>query len=43
MRRMIGPLLFGLIGAAILVGLGVWQIQRMYQKRAQIEAMISGI
>jgi surfeit locus 1 family protein len=41
--RYLGPLLFGLVGAAILLGLGVWQIQRMYEKRAQIDAMITGI
>lgn len=31
-RRMILPLLFGLIGAAILIGLGVWQMQRLAWK-----------
>jgi surfeit locus 1 family protein len=31
---MIVPLLFGLIGAAILVGLGVWQLQRLAWKQA---------
>jgi len=31
-RRMILPLLFGLIGAAILISLGVWQLQRMQWK-----------
>lgn len=43
-RRMIVPLLFGLIGAAILVGLGVWQLQRLAWKEdvlAQIEAQIT--
>ena len=43
MRRMVAPLLFGLIGAAILVGLGVWQVQRMAWKEAmlaQISAML---
>ncbi len=42
-RRMILPLLFGLCGAAILVGLGVWQLQRLQWKSdvlAQIEARI---
>ncbi len=43
MRRLVAPVLFGLIGAAILIGLGVWQVARMYEKRAQIEAMVSGI
>ncbi len=43
-RRMILPLLFGLVGAAILLGLGVWQMQRLAWKEgilAQIEAKIS--
>jgi surfeit locus 1 family protein len=33
---MILPLLFGLIGAAILIGLGVWQLQRLAWKEAII-------
>ncbi len=33
-RRMIGPLLFGVIGVAILIGLGVWQLQRLQWKTA---------
>jgi surfeit locus 1 family protein len=44
MRRIVVPLLFGLIGAAILVSLGVWQLQRMELKEAKlaaIEAMLS--
>ena len=32
MRRMILPLAFGLLGAAVLVGLGVWQLQRLAWK-----------
>ena len=42
-RRLIFPLLMGLVGVAILIGLGVWQVQRMYWKAgvlAQIAAMI---
>lgn len=42
-RRMILPLLFGLIGAAILIGLGTWQMQRLQWKQAvlaEIEARI---
>jgi len=39
MRRMIAPLLFGLIGAAILIGLGVWQLQRLAWK----ESILAGI
>jgi len=43
-RRMILPLVFGLAGAAILVGLGIWQLQRLEWKRgvlAGMEARIS--
>ncbi|WP_425037830.1 SURF1 family protein [Primorskyibacter sp. S187A] len=45
MSRILYPLLFGLIGAGILVSLGVWQIQRLAWKEevlARIEARISG-
>ena len=38
-KRMIAPLLFGLCGAAILIALGVWQIQRMGWKEAQLAAI----
>lgn len=44
LRRMIAPLLIGLIGASILVGLGVWQVQRLAWKTAllaDIEARIA--
>jgi surfeit locus 1 family protein len=44
MRRMIAPLLFGLIGAAILVGLGQWQMQRKSWKQgvlAEISARLN--
>lgn len=34
LRRMIVPLLFGLGGFAILIGLGVWQMQRLAWKEA---------
>jgi surfeit locus 1 family protein len=43
-RPMILPLLFGLIGAAVLVGLGVWQLQRLDWKEkilAEIAARIA--
>lgn len=43
-RRMVLPLLFGLCGAAVLVGLGLWQVQRLNWKSgvlAQIDARIS--
>lgn len=35
-RRMILPLLFGLVGAAILIGLGVWQLQRLAWKEGEL-------
>lgn len=37
-RKMILPLLFGLIGAAILVALGTWQVQRLAWKQGVIAA-----
>lgn len=43
-RQMILPLLFGLVGAAILISLGVWQLRRMEWKEAilaEIEARIA--
>ena len=43
MRRMVVPFLFGLIGAAVLLSLGVWQVQRMAWKAAvvaEISAMM---
>ena len=42
-KRMIFPLLLGLVGAAILMGLGMWQLQRLAWKEgvlAEIEARI---
>lgn len=35
-RRMITPLLFGLIGAAILIYLGAWQMSRLHWKEGEI-------
>ncbi|MGC9370272.1 MAG: SURF1 family protein [Paracoccaceae bacterium] len=43
-KRMIVPLLFGLVGAAILVSLGSWQLRRLEWKEgvlAEIEARIN--
>jgi len=43
MRRMIVPALFGLCGIAVLMALGVWQLQRMSWKEAvlaEIDARI---
>lgn len=43
MRRYIVPLLFGLIGCAILIGLGVWQLQRMDWKEAMLARIQASI
>ncbi|SEM74362.1 surfeit locus 1 family protein [Pseudorhodobacter antarcticus] len=46
MRRVILPLMFGLAGVAILVSLGLWQVQRLAWKEqvlAQIDARIAAI
>ena len=43
MRRYIGPLLIGIIGCAILIWLGIWQLQRLEWKEgllAQIQSRI---
>ena len=45
MRRMIGPALFGIVGTAILLSLGIWQMQRLEWKQAilaEIDARIAG-
>jgi len=45
-RKMIGPILFGLVGCAILLALGVWQVQRLDWKQgllAEIEARIAAL
>ncbi len=45
MKRLFAPLLIGLIGAAILVALGTWQIQRLSWKShilAEIDQKIAG-
>ncbi|SDY76564.1 SURF1 family protein [Citreimonas salinaria] len=44
MTRYVAPLLIGLVGAAILVALGLWQVQRLAWKEgiiADIESMIA--
>lgn len=44
MRRLIFPLVFGLAGAAILIWLGTWQVQRLSWKKnvlSDIEARIA--
>ncbi|WP_102222755.1 SURF1 family protein [Acidimangrovimonas sediminis] len=43
-RRFVSALVFGLAGAALLVGLGVWQVRRLHWKEgliARIEAKIA--
>lgn len=43
LRRMIFPLILGLAGCAVLIGLGVWQLHRLEWKEAllaRIDAMI---
>ncbi len=41
--RLIIALIFGIGGVAVLCGLGTWQVQRMYEKRAQLDDMTAGI
>ncbi len=37
MMRLLVPLLFGLVGAGILISLGVWQVQRLAWKEGVLE------
>ena len=41
--RLTFALLLGLAGVTFLCGLGIWQIQRMYEKRGQLDEMTAGI
>ncbi len=46
LRRLIFPLLLGVVGLTVLCALGVWQMQRMAWKNgylAEIEARIAGV
>jgi surfeit locus 1 family protein len=43
MRRLIFPLLLGLVGAAVLISLGVWQLQRLEWKTAKLAEIDSKI
>ncbi len=43
MRRLIFPIVLGLAGIAVLCSLGIWQVSRKYEKRAQLDAMTAGI
>ncbi|MEZ5796615.1 MAG: SURF1 family protein [Paracoccaceae bacterium] len=45
LRRMFFPILMGIVGCAVLLSLGLWQVQRMHWKAgvlARIDAMIVG-
>ena len=42
--RVVAPLIFGLVGTAVLIGLGVWQLQRLEWKEgviARLEARLA--
>lgn len=41
--RLMSALLLGLAGVVFLCSLGIWQVQRMYEKRAQLDEMTAGI
>lgn len=43
MRRLVIPLLLGVIGFAILAGLGVWQLQRLQWKQGVLAEIEHGI
>lgn len=43
MRRLIFPVLLGVVGVAILCSLGIWQIQRMHWKNALLTDIASRI
>src|SRR5215472_12191916 len=42
-RPLLGPSLWFLPGFALLVGLGVWQIQRLHEKEALIASVEAGL
>ncbi|SPF80973.1 SURF1 family protein [Pseudoprimorskyibacter insulae] len=45
MKRIIATILFGLLGTAVLISLGVWQVQRLAWKQgvlSEIDATING-
>jgi surfeit locus 1 family protein len=37
MRKLLVPLIFGIAGVAVLVGLGIWQVQRLAWKEGVLE------
>ena len=42
-RSVIAALVLGFAGVILLCSLGIWQVQRMYEKRTQLDAMTAGI
>lgn len=45
-RRMVFPILLGVVGAAILIGLGTWQVQRLAWKEgilSEIDARLAAV
>src|SRR4051812_37365111 len=42
-RPLLGPSLWFLPGFALLIGLGVWQIQRLHEKEALIASVEAGL
>jgi len=42
-RSVVSALVLGLAGIALLCSLGIWQVQRMYEKREQLDEMTAGI
>ncbi|MTH33637.1 SURF1 family protein [Paracoccus limosus] len=43
MRRYLFPLILGVVGCAILISLGVWQLQRLAWKEAMLDQIQRGI
>lgn len=43
MRRLLWPLILGLVGCGILIGLGVWQLQRLAWKEAMLAEIDAAI
>jgi len=43
LRRLIFPLLLGLLGCGVLIGLGVWQVNRLAQKQAELAEITARI
>src|SRR5690606_3430336 len=42
-RRLVGPTIAAVIGFAILCGLGVWQVERLFWKEALIARVETGL